>query len=182
MRLLPDWNGNVLCLTDTSMKAHQGQRPWDLQMQSCPMSSGWKTWCHAQRSPHFFTCFRLEMQTNTTFWGDERMGDEGCLSASSLLLRWVSIFTTALRCLAESMTTNEQKIELPLKSTVWRSLPTSCYFPPPACISTSVSSPLPGPIAEGGVGLCMESTICRERRCLPQPGKTGSSWSSKSFL
>lgn len=110
------------------------------------------------------------------------MGDEGCLSASSLVLRWVSLFTTVLRCLAESMTMNEQKIELPLKSIVWRSLPISCYFPPRACISASASSPLPGPIAEGGLGVCMENTFCRERWCLPQPGKTGSSWSSKSFL
>lgn len=81
------------------------------------------------------------MQTNTTFWGDERMGDEGCLSASSLLLRWVSLFTTALRCLAESMTTNEQKIELPLKSTegaspqavIFLLLPASVHLSPVLC-------------------------------------------------
>lgn len=56
------------------------------------------------------------MQTNTsTFEGNEGMRDEEGLSASSLLLRWVSPFTTALR-LAEVMTMKEQKVELPLKS------------------------------------------------------------------
>lgn len=106
-QLLPDSTSNVLCLPDTSVKAHQGQRPRDPQLQSSPTSSGWKTCCQGPHSPHIFTCFRLKMRTNTAspFWGDEGMRDEGCLSVSSLLLGWFSPFTVALR-LAESMTVN----------------------------------------------------------------------------